>query len=240
MKHLLTSLLLSCALSVLAVTPAGIGLSNVATVAAATPPASGSSFLLQEGFEGTGYENSWTESATGTVDEDHTGTVITGSQSLQINLAAQNGSAYASFTATNDVYCKFRFRVASTNGGNQVVATIRDGATVLGTLTLAGASRVLRATASGGSNGTSSDVLPVDTNIYVWFEYLKGTGANAIFRVGWATTDSKPSLASTGAKTGVSANGTSTAQPSRIYLGNTSTGTVECFFDAVQVSASAF
>lgn len=39
MKHLLTTLLLSCALSVLAVVPTGLGLSNVATIAAATPPA---------------------------------------------------------------------------------------------------------------------------------------------------------------------------------------------------------
>jgi hypothetical protein len=203
---------------------------------------SGSSFLLNQNFEGTGYDNgeTWTEAGTGTVDEDHTSTVIAGSQSLRVNLSAQTGSTYAAFTAINDVYCKFRFRVASTNGGNQIVATIRDGATALGTLTLAGASRVLRATAAGGSNGTSSDVLPVNTDIYVWFEYLKGTGANAICRCGWATTDSKPSLASTGAKTGVSSNGTSTAQPSRIYLGNTGTGTVECFFDAVQVSATAF
>jgi hypothetical protein len=41
MKHLLTTLLLSCALSVLAVTPTGLGLSNVATVAAATSAPSG-------------------------------------------------------------------------------------------------------------------------------------------------------------------------------------------------------
>lgn len=39
MRSLLTTLLLSCALSVLAVTPTGLGLSNVATIAAATPPA---------------------------------------------------------------------------------------------------------------------------------------------------------------------------------------------------------
>lgn len=203
---------------------------------------SGSSFLLNQNFEGTGYDNgeTWTEAGTGTVDEDHTGTVIAGSQSLRINLASQNGSSYTEFTAQSALYIKFRFRVASTNGGNQVVATIRDGATVLGTLTLAGASRVLRATAAGGSNGTSTDVLPVDTNLYVWFEYIQGTGANAICRCGWATTDSKPSLASTGTKTGVSSNGTSTSQPNRLYFGNTGTGIVECFFDVVQAASSAF
>jgi hypothetical protein len=203
---------------------------------------SGSSFLLQEGFEGTGYENTWTESATGTVDEDNTGTVIAGSQSLRVNLSAQTGSTYASFAAQSSLFVKFRFRVASTNGGNQVFATIRDGTTVLATYTMAGASRVLRATAAGGSNGTSSDAVPVDTDLYVWIEYEAGPGTLSVARIGWATTDSKPSLASTGAKSGVS---TSTSAPAgtsadRLYLGNTGTGTMECFFDTIQVSSTAF
>lgn len=242
MKHLLTSLLLACALSVLAVTPTGLGLSNIATVAAATPPASGSSFLIEQNFEGTGYDNgeTWTEAGSGTIDPDESSVVIEGSQSLQFLLSGATGSSYADFSAQSSLFTKFRFRVASTNGGNQVIATIRDGATVLGTLTLAGASRVLRATAAGGSNGTSSDVLPLDTNIYIWFEYVAGTGSNAIARCGWATTDSKPSLAATGAKTGVSSNGTATASATRLYLGNTGSGTVECFFDVVQISDTAF
>ena len=207
----------------------------------------GSYFLVNQNFEGAGYDNgeTWTESATGTVDEDHTGTVIAGSQSLQVNLAAQTGSTYASFTAINDVYCKFRFRVASTNNGNQVVATIRSGTTVLATYTMAGASRVLRATAAGGANGTSSDAVPVDTDLYVWIEYQAGPGTLSVARIGWvavADYTGKPSLASTGAKTGVS---TSTSAPAgtnadRLYLGNTGSGTMECFYDAVQVSASAF
>lgn len=41
MRSILTTLLLSLALSVLAVSPTGLGLSNIATVAASTPPAAG-------------------------------------------------------------------------------------------------------------------------------------------------------------------------------------------------------
>lgn len=199
----------------------------------------GSSFLVQEGFEGTGYENTWTESATGTVDEDHTGTVIAGSQSLQINLSGQTGSAYVSFAGQSSLFCKFRFRVASTNGGTQPIATIRNGTTVLGTLALAGANRNLRATAVGGANGTAGDTIATTGPIYVWVEYVKGTGADAIFRCGWSDTDSKPTMTSTGTRTGYS-TGSATTDATRLYLGNTNTGTVECFFDAVQVSATAF
>ena len=244
MKHIITAILLACANSVLATTPAGISLRNTATIAAATPVAGGASYLFNQNFETTttGYDppETWVEAGAGTIEAANTATVIAGSQSLQIAMASQAASTYVGFTAQAALYIKFRFRVASTNGGNQVVATIRDGTTVLGTLTLAGASRVMRATATGAGNGTSTDVLPVDTNVYVWFEYIQGTGANAICRVGWATTDTKPSLASTGAKAGVSSGGTSTAAPNRFYLGNTGTGVAECFYDVVQGSGSAF
>jgi hypothetical protein len=240
MKHLLTSLLLACALSVLAVTPTGLGLSNVATVAAATPPASGSSFLLEEGFEGTGFENTWTTAGSGTIDPDETTVVLVGSESLQFILSGAAGSSYVEFAGQSSLFCKFRFRVASTNGGNQSVVTIRNGSTVLGTLTLAGANRSLRTLAAGGANANSTDVLPLNTDVYVWFEYVAGTGSNAICRAGWATTDSKPALTSTAGKTALSSNGTATASATRLYLGNTNSGVVECFFDAVQVSASAF
>lgn len=202
----------------------------------------GPSFILEEDFEipTTGYENTWVEAGGGTIAPANTTTVIVGGQSLQILLAGQMGSTYHEFASHSSIFCKFRFRVASTNSGNQVFATIRDGATALATFTMAGASRVLRATAAGGSNGTSSDAVPLNTDIYVWIEYVAGTGSNAIARIGWATTDSKPSLASTGAKTGVSSNGTATASANRLYLGNTGMGTMECFFDAVQVSDTAF
>lgn len=244
MKHLLTSLLLSCALSVLAVTPTGLGLSNVATVAAATPPAGGSSFLLQEGFEGTGYENTWTAAGAGTVDADETSTVITGSQSLHIALVSQTGSTYADFTAQSSVFVKLRIRVASTNDGTQTIATLRNGTTLLASLILAGASRVIRANAAGGSNNTSTGTgseIPVNENLYVWFEYVKGTGANdAICRVGWAATDSKPTFVAAGTTTAISANGSGSVDANRIYLGNTSSGYFDAYFDTVQVSASAF
>jgi hypothetical protein len=203
---------------------------------------SGTTYLINQNFEGSSYDNgeTWTEAGTGTVDEDHTGTVIAGSQSLRVNLSAQTGSTYATFTAQGTLYTKFQFRVASTNSGNVTIATIRNGSTTLGTLLLVGANRTLRAVAAGGSNASASGTIATGTNIYVWLEYVKGTGANAICRAGWATTDSKPALTSTGAQTCFSSNGTSTSDANTLYLGHTVSSTYECFFDAVQVSATAF
>jgi hypothetical protein len=201
--------------------------------------AAGSSYLVDEGFEGTGYEETWTEAGTGTIDEDHTGTVIAGSQSLQINLSAQTGSTAVTFTAQGSLFAKFRFRVASTSS-NPTIATIRNGSTILGSLILVGVNRTMRTTAAGGSNASSSATLPLNTDIYIWLEYVKGSGSNAICRAGWATTDSKPALTSTGTQTCLSSNGTSTSDADTFYLGHTVSGTYECFYDAVQVAASAF
>jgi hypothetical protein len=201
--------------------------------------AAGSSYLVDEGFEGTGYEETWTEAGTGTIDEDHTGTVIAGSQSLQINLSAQTGSTAVTFTAQGSLFAKFRFRVASTSS-NPTIATIRNGSTILGSLILVGVNRTMRTTAAGGSNASSSATLPLNTDIYIWLEYVKGSGSNAICRAGWATTDSKPALTSTGTQTCLSSNGTSTSDADTLYLGHTVSGTYECFYDVVQAASSAF
>lgn len=202
----------------------------------------GPSFLVEEGFEipTTGYENSWTEAGTGTIDPAESTIVIAGTQSLQINLATQTGSTYTDFTAQGSVFVKLRLRVASTNGGTQTIATLRNGTTVLASLILAGTNRVMRANAAGGSNNTSTDALPVDTDLYVWFEYVKGTGADAICRVGWATTDTKPTFVAAGGKTAISANGSGVLDANRIYLGTTGSGVFEAYFDDIQVSDTAF
>jgi hypothetical protein len=241
MKHLLTSILLSVALSVLAVTPTGLGLGNVATLAVATPPAAGGSFLVNQGFEGTGYDNgeTWTGSS---VDPDYTGVVLAGSQSLQLVTTGTVANAWVSFTGQDAVYSKLLLYVVSTPGTNQVFATIRNGTTVLASFTIAGANRNLRATAAGGGNATSSGVMPTGTPLYVWLEYVKGTGSNAIARAGWRLVsdgDFKPALTSTGAQTAIS-TGSATSQGDRWYIGHTNNTTNEIIVDTVQISGSAF
>jgi hypothetical protein len=203
----------------------------------------GPSYLVNQNFETptTGYDNgeSWTEAGTGTVEAANTTTVIVGTQSLQINLAAQTGSTDISFTAQSSLFCKFRFRVASTSG-NPTIATIRNGSTILGSLILVGVNRTLRTVAAGGSNASSSTTLPANTDIYIWLEFVQGTGANAICRAGWATTDIKPSLTATGAQTCLSNNGTSTAQADHLYLGHSVSSTFQAFYDVVQAAGTAF
>ena len=202
----------------------------------------GSSYIINQNFEGTGYDNgeTWTEAGTGTVDEDHTGTVIVGSQSLRVNISAQTGSTYASFAAQSSLFVKFRFQVASTSS-NPTIVTIRNGTTILASLILVGVNRTLRVN-GGGSNGSASGTINANQTKWVWFEYVKGTGSNAICRAGWKDDGdpTKPDLSTTGAQTCIATNGNGTLDADRIYLGHSVSSTYECFFDAVQVAAAAF
>jgi hypothetical protein len=92
----------------------------------------------------------------------------------------------------------------------------------------------------GGSNGSSSATIATNTDIYIWFEYVKGTGSNAITRAGWALTDVKPDLSVTGAQTCIASNGTGTLDADRIYLGHTVSSTYEAYYDAIQIASAAF
>lgn len=198
----------------------------------------GVSYLVNQGFEGTGYDNSetWTEAGTGTIDEDYTTSPIVGSQSLRITLAAQTGSTYAAFTAQDTVYFFARLRFDSITGGaSRTLATFRDGSATVHASLQHSTSGVLRVSATGGTANNSTDALPTATDIYVWFEYVKGTGTNAIARAGWSTDGTKPTLSAGAAKACVSNDGTSTAQASRIYLGHSASSTIDTVWDKTLV-----
>lgn len=204
---------------------------------AAATAGGGPTYLVEQGFEGTGYDNgeTWTESVTDTVDEDYATSPAVGSQSLRIVASANINSTYVSFTAQDTVYAFCRFRWVTKGAGTYVLATVRTSSgTVQGSISIL-VTGVLRATATGDASATSTDAIPVDTDIYLWMEFVKGTGANAIMRAGWSTDGTKPSLAATGAKAAVSSAGTSTAQGARLMLGSSSSNTAEFIYDHVLV-----
>ena len=100
--------------------------------------AGGGGDILSEGFEGTGYEVTWTESGTGTLDEDETATCsgitspgFEGSQCMEIVRAAgETGNTTQSFSAqTGNVYMRFFAKVTYTlaaNSNHQSLAAIKD------------------------------------------------------------------------------------------------------------------
>ncbi|MEO7723200.1 MAG: choice-of-anchor Q domain-containing protein [Chthoniobacterales bacterium] len=196
--------------------------------------------LINQGFAGPGYDNgeTWTPSGKGTIDPDSTSSPIVGGQSLEINLSAKTGKTFASFAAQDNVYGFCRIRWHSHTNSPAIISFRNSAGFVRGTVSILNATNAMRGAASSGTNADSSTGMPVNTNIYVWFEYQKGTGSNAIFRCGWSTTGTKPDLSATGAQTCNSSNGMGKDQISRIYLGTGSPVTSDVFYDHILVSTA--
>lgn len=192
-----------------------------------------SGYLICQGYEGTGYDNgeTWTEGGIN-IDEDYTTSPIVGSQSLRISTSTQAGYAFSSFTANDNAYAFFRFRAAALPGATTNMSTIRDSSgTVLATVALRTDGK-LQVTPAGGSAQTTGSAIATATDLYIWFEYEKGTGSNAVARCGFSTDGTKPTMTA-------GSNGTATAQAGRIYTGATSNSSVDWVYDHVLVSTTA-
>ncbi len=204
--------------------------------ASTTNPCSG--YLVCQGFEGTGYDNSetWTEYIPGSsvVNEDYTTTALVGSQSLYL----YNGSswdstrAYTSFTPSGNAYAyaQVRFKTIA----NSLYFMILEASST----DVAGVQYVNSSTVRldcGTSNNSDSYSISTDTTYHVWLEYQKGTGSNAICRLYLSTTSSKPGTATITITAG---SGTGDADGINLDCSGATSGR-EIIFDKIRVSSSS-
>jgi len=181
----------------------------------------GPAYLLVEGFEGTGFENTgWTK--VGTPNADYTNTVLHGLQSLNCT-GGQEVYRTFSFSNTFYLYYKVRFVTLPTY---QVLMDWRDANlnTVVemyfngGTCTMS----------HGAALSTTSSSFLAGTTYDVWIEWTKGTGANGTLKLFMATNGIKPATPQSNIT-----NGTGGAT-SRFTLGPESSGNV--IFDRILVA----
>jgi hypothetical protein len=155
----------------------------------------GATYLINQGFEGTGYDNSetWTEAA-GTPNEDDTTSPspIVGSQSLRLDgTSVTQRTDSPSYTATADVWVYLRLNPATLpSSGNNDFLAIRNGTTQLLSAQI-NASGVLRVNVGANSSPTVS-TMSAGTSYHVWIHYVAGTGANAVGSVAFSTDGVKP------------------------------------------------
>jgi len=201
------------------------------TIVVGQPAAvAGPSYLLTENFEGSEYDNSWTEAGTGTIDGDYTGTVLQGSQSLRIAASAQ--SAYLTHTlgASHDIVeVYFLYRPTTLPGSTRTVITLQTSAdvTVLQAMQRSTGSWTVRPT-SGASGANSVTAMSTGTTYHVWCRYEKGTGANAVGTVGYSTDGTRP----TSGNSFVSVTtGDATGQVNKIRIATSSSETWEFVLD---------
>lgn len=147
-------------------------------------PSGGVEYLINQNFEGTGYDNgeTWTTDY-GTPNPDYTTTVLRGSQSLYLSEA---GIYSPSFTSSGTIYGHFLFRKSANPGTAQIIiADPNNGYFFIYMLT-----DTLKAD-HGSSENYGTYELANNTTYHVWFKYAKGTGSNGILQIWVGTTTNR-------------------------------------------------
>ncbi len=186
------------------------------TVNSSTAP----TYLLSEGFEGTGFENTgWTK--IGTPNADYTNTVLFGSQSLNCTGGQR---IYRTFSFSNSfyLYLKVRFITLPTY---QVLMDWRDAnLNTVAEFYMNGGTCNL---SHGSVDANSSTTFATGTTYDLWIEWTKGTGSNGTLKLFVATNGTKPASPQVNITTG---NGGAT---SLFTLGPESSGSA--IFDRILV-----
>lgn len=146
--------------------------SNAIGPIVAAPPAP--TYIINQGFEGAGYDNGETWVENGTPNPDYAVSPIVGSQSLK--LSTTSAYTYVEISpAQADVWCYFRYRIdVSVNtalfgpqfgfSGGGAVAMMEINLNVANSVKLY---------AGGGLSAASATELTTATNYHVWIHYVK-------------------------------------------------------------------
>ena len=207
----LTPLAGQIGISTVTVTVTDGALSATDTLVLTVTSASAPTYLLAEGFEGAGFENTgWTKS--GAPNENYTNVVLNGAQSLNC-VGAQFVQRSFSFSTNFYLYFQARWNVWMDYGN---VIYWDDPSFNTAAALYADDNRLEIIHGTAAAYGTT--VLTTGTTYHVWVEWTKGTGVNGTLKLFTSTTGVKPAAAEASLTTG---NGAATA---RMYLGPTSTG----------------
>lgn len=200
-------------------------------------PTAGTSYLFEENFEGTGYENTWTEAGTGTIDEDYStsGLGLEGSQCFRLAASAQTPrSTSENWTAQADMWFYMMFRPVSLPSATMLLLTIQATTTECLRIRLDPAG-TLKVRAGGGTENTTFGAMSAGTTYHIWCRYTKGSGSNAFGSVAFSTDGVRPTSGNQYRET---TNGTATSDANNVRFGVTSSGTFDLIYDKVRVSDS--
>jgi hypothetical protein len=198
------------------------------TIAAA---GGGATYLVDQDFEGAGYDNgeTWTEAGSGTKDEDYTGTVLDGSQSLRIAQSSQNATTQTTFTANDEVWVYALFRPVSIPASTQTILEVKNNTTSLVQLRHPGDGHLR---VQGSTTATTVGLVSAGTTYHIWLRYVKGTGANAIASIGFSTDGTRPTSGNNFAQF---TTGDATLQADVLVIGGPGITTQEHIWDKVRV-----
>lgn len=192
MKTLLIFLLSSCSVF------AQLNISNPFYVAGVLKPASGGAaptYLINQNFEGTGYDNNsetWTENAAPDEDYATAPAPLIGSQSWMS--AAVGGEAYSNFAANDNVYAYAVFNISTLQNAIDIFQ-IRNSSDLGLTKLRINADGSVRMVHHASGPTSSAGVISAGTTFHVWMDYHKGTGADSTAELFVSATSTKPGSA---------------------------------------------
>lgn len=201
--------------------------------------AAAATYLINQRFEGTGYDNSeaWFETL-GTPNEDYITTVLEGAQSLFLD--SSGGTSQRCDSATNALFYShiwgyMRFRVNAYPSSTSSIFSIRTNGTAFmdAQMDTTGHLRV-----DIGVNSTLTVLgMSLNTLYHIFWEYQTGTGLNALGSIGFTSDGTIP----TGNNLSSSLVGTSTGQYNNIRLNAVATETIiydQVLIDDVAIGAN--
>ena len=182
--------------------------------------------LMQEGFEGTGYENSWTES--GNCNEDSEANVVEGLQSLvQTTSSSVAYCYYVHGTAVDEAWLYAAFRMSSLSSARTIMALRDTSGNTVAYCQIS--SSAVYVGASGGLLNNANYSSSADSWYYGWLHYKKSSGAtDGACDFSIAATTAKPA-----SPTVSLAAHNITTQIKQVLLGTTSSTTVNRTYDNV-------
>jgi hypothetical protein len=194
----------------------------------------GPSYLISQNFEGAGYDNSetWTES--GAANEDYTGTVLAGSQSLRINTSASIITTRSTFSANSPVELYFLFRPASAIPGatTRIVRIEGDGAVPECADISINSTGTLWVRHGNAGSASSVSAMSADTTYHVWIRFTKHNGATGTVTGAFSTDGIRPL---SGNQFVTHSGSALTGNATLVRLGVAVAGTADFIYDKVRV-----
>src|SRR5882672_9137914 len=151
-------------------------------------PLSAQSYLLSEGFEGTGFENTgWT--AFSSIDADYTAGALAGSQSLRCN--GTSSFIQRPFVWTSDFNAYFQIRWIALAPYKFVADWVDTNINSVTRVVTEGFPNRF-SIVHGGATAIGTTVLDTNITYHVWVEWTRGTGNNGTMKLFVSTNGVKP------------------------------------------------
>jgi hypothetical protein len=116
-----------------------------------------------------------------------------------------------------------RFPGSISNTGSKVLFFFQQGGGGRASVSIAGNTKKLTVTPTGGTTQTMTNALAADTTYNVWVRFQKGNGTNAFISIGVSTTTTRPTATVDSNNYVESTNGTTTFDSNHLQISGTQT-----------------